>query len=93
MKAYLAGFQCCEFKSALVATPTSPIPAARPSGAMLSEGIEVVTGLVAIADTVKVEIARIEKMIFFIVVMFYCFKIMLLNNVLNLLLKLFHRLI
>ena len=70
MKAYLAGFQCCELRSALVATPTSPIPAARPSGAMLSEGIEVVTGFVANADNVNAEIAKIEKRIFFIVVMF-----------------------
>jgi hypothetical protein len=37
---------------------------------MLSEGIEVVTGFVAKADTAKAEIAKIEKRIFFIVVMF-----------------------
>jgi hypothetical protein len=35
---------------------------------MLREGIEVVTGFVAIAETAKAEIAKIEKRIFFIVV-------------------------
>jgi hypothetical protein len=37
---------------------------------MLSEGIEVVTGFVANADIANTEIAKIEKRIFFIVVMF-----------------------
>jgi hypothetical protein len=35
---------------------------------MLREGIEVVTGFVANVDTAKAEIAKIEKRIFFIVV-------------------------
>jgi hypothetical protein len=71
MKAYLAGFQCCELRSALVATPTSPIPAARASGAMLSDGIAVITGLVAMADNENRETASAAKRIFFIVVFVY----------------------
>jgi hypothetical protein len=51
-----------------VATPASPIPAARPSGAMLRDGIAVVTGLVANAEMAAKENVKIEKRIFFIVV-------------------------
>ena len=39
MKAYFEGFQCCENTSGVVAAPTSPIPPARASGAMESEGM------------------------------------------------------
>jgi hypothetical protein len=55
--------------SALVATPTSPIPAERPSGAIVNDGIEVITGLVAISG--NAQIVRIDKKIFFIVVIDY----------------------
>jgi hypothetical protein len=52
----------------LVATPTSPIPAARASGAIVRDGIAGLTGFNAIADTANSENVIIEKMIFFIVV-------------------------
>ena len=66
-------------RSAPVATPTSPIPAARASGAMLSDGIAVITGLVAMADNENRETASAAKRIFFIVVFVYC-VINLLND-------------
>ena len=42
---YLATFQYCDVTSGSVAAPTSPIPPALASGAMLCEVTEVVTGL------------------------------------------------
>jgi hypothetical protein len=57
--------------SAWVATPTSPIPAARPSGAIVNDGIEVITGFVAKTDNEQTENVRIEKRIFFIVLIIY----------------------
>ena len=42
---YFAGFQYCEFTSASVAAPTSPIPAARASGAIVCEVTDAFTGL------------------------------------------------
>ena len=93
MNAYLAGFQCCELRSALVATPTSPIPAARPSGAMLSDGIAVITGLVAKIGNDKIENVRIEKNVFFIVVIVYLLLLIyrIVESFLYAYLDLFHR--
>ena len=42
---YLAGFQNCELTSGSVAAPTSPIPAALASGAMVCEMTACSTGL------------------------------------------------
>jgi hypothetical protein len=55
-------------RSACVATPTSPIPAERPAGAIVRDGIAVITGLVANTGNAKKENVRIEKRIFFIVI-------------------------
>jgi hypothetical protein len=60
-------------RSAFVATPTSPIPAARPSGAIVRDGIAVMTGLVANIGKVRTENVRIEKRNFFIVVNYLLF--------------------
>jgi hypothetical protein len=54
--------------SELVATPTSPIPAARPSGAIVKDGMDGETGLVANIGNAHTVIVKIEKRIFFIVV-------------------------
>jgi hypothetical protein len=46
MKASLAGFQWMEFGSGDVATPLSPIPPARASGAIIRKGTAVVMVLI-----------------------------------------------
>ena len=45
VKGYFAGFQYCDTTSGSVAAPTSPIPAARASGAMVCDVTDVFTGL------------------------------------------------
>ena len=45
--AYFAGFHCCEKASGAVATPWSPIPAARASAATKRKGTPVVITLLA----------------------------------------------
>ena len=45
VKGYFDGFQYCDTTSGSVAAPTSPMPAARASGAMVCEVTEVLTGL------------------------------------------------
>ena len=55
-KGYLAGFQNCDTTSGSVAAPTSPIPPARASGAIICEVTEYLTGLKILsfcADTVS----------------------------------------
>ena len=44
LNAYLAAFQCWEYTSGAVATPASPIPPARASGAIFNDGIAVCIG-------------------------------------------------
>jgi hypothetical protein len=72
MYAYLAGFQYCALKSASVATPTSPCPAARASGAIDAEGIDVINGFIVSSAAWALIMAQtkaaIERIVFFICV-------------------------
>jgi hypothetical protein len=45
LKGYFAGFHCWEYASGVVATPKSPIPAARASGVISKKGTPVVITL------------------------------------------------
>jgi hypothetical protein len=49
IKTYFEEFQCCEFTSDEVATPTSPIAPCLESGAIVKKGTAVVIGFDSIA--------------------------------------------
>jgi hypothetical protein len=65
--------------SGVVAAPISPIPAACASGAMVRDGIPVITGLVAMVGMAKVASATVIKNNCFFIVMYFFIYLFLLQ--------------